>query len=165
LKYSNFEQRTIAVVFLLAMIAAGAEAQLGRRPLDISIDTYFREEIDYGGSVSFEGRVSNRSDRVFTGVQISARKPPGWSIEIEPEYIATIYPGEQITFTIDITPRRSIFLEKHRIPVTARSGTTSDVHTLTVVANPRIIWISAGLVLVALVGIGFGFVFWRLNRS
>ena len=152
-------------MLLFAMIPAVTGAQLGRRPLDISIDTHFREEIDYGGSASFKGRVSNRSDRGIAGVHISARKPPGWSIQIEPEYIATINPGEQITFTVDITPRRSILLEEHRIAVTARSGTISDVQKLTVVANPRKIWISAALVLVALVGIGFGFVFWRLNRS
>ena len=165
MKYTNPKKRTLAILFLLALTAAGAEAQWVKSPLDITFDSYFREEIGYGVSASFEGRVRNSSDRIFKGVRITAKEIPGWTIGIVPEYMESINPGEQIPFTVSVTPKRSIFLEKESIVITVRSGAASSVRTLTVAANPRRIWISVGIVLTILVGTVFGVIFRRLNRT
>jgi hypothetical protein len=77
----------------------------------------------------------------------------------------SINPGEQIPFTIKVTPKRSIFLEKESIVITVRSGAAGSVRTLTVAANPRRIWITVGIVLTALVGTGFGVIYRRMNRT
>ncbi|MDY7028308.1 MAG: hypothetical protein SVR04_08435 [Spirochaetota bacterium] len=165
MKYTNPNKSTLAIVFVFALIAAGADAQWVKGPLEISFDSYFMEEIGYNGSASFEGRVRNSSDQVFKGVRITAKEIPGWSIEILPEYIDSINPGEQTPFTIKVTPKRSIFLKKESIIITVRSGAAGSVRTLTVADNPRRIWITVGIVLTALIGTGFGFIFWRLNKA
>jgi uncharacterized membrane protein len=152
------------ILFLLAAVCAAGYAQSARTSLGISLDTRWEEEIGYGESVSFQGEVKNRSRNRIDDIRISSTVPEGWTIGIVPEYVQKLSPGERRAFSVQITPKRSLYKETERIVVTAQAGLMEVEYRFEIVVSAGKIWLSVAIGLAVLVITAFVIVFLRLER-
>jgi uncharacterized membrane protein len=83
-------------------------------------------------------------------VTLSASPPTNWSVRIEPEVVASVAPGEEVTVTAYITPPDQAIAGDYVVTVRSRpeDGTSESVEfRITVVTST--LWGVVGLVLVA----------------
>jgi len=108
--------------------------------------------------------VTNTGSTILQAVSVTAAAPTGWTTAFAPATIATIQPGASVTVIATVKPSSDALAGDYDVTYTATGGAatgTLDIRT-TVQTSP--LWGFIGLVLIALVIVGLGWVFRRFGR-
>ena len=108
--------------------------------------------------------ITNSGSTVLQAVSVTAAAPTGWTTAFAPATIATIQPGASVTVIATVKPSSDALAGDYDVTYTATGGAatgTLDIRT-TVQTSP--LWGFIGLVLIALVIVGLGWVFRRFGR-
>jgi uncharacterized membrane protein len=108
--------------------------------------------------------VTNSGSTILQAVSVTAAAPTGWTTAFAPATIATIQPGASVTVIATVKPSSDALAGDYDVTYTATGGAatgTLDIRT-TVQTSP--LWGFIGLVLIALVIVGLGWVFRRFGR-
>ena len=156
----------ILTVVLLFLLEGGTIfAETGNRYFRVNLDTKWQEEITSGRSRTFEGTITNISAETLSNIIIASPAPKRGRVEIEPQIIPSIAPGEARSFTVQIDPGRSLFSDKYRVVVRVSSGNSEYRDYIHVRVSARNIWLPIAAVLVLIVISLFVFIFLRLERK
>ena len=108
--------------------------------------------------------VTNSGSVPLNNISLTSSPPTGWTVTFSPTSIASMQPGDAKTVTATIKPANDALTGDYDVTLTASSGGTSqslDIRT-TVQTSP--LWGFVGLVLIAIVLVGLGWVFRRYGR-
>ena len=121
-------------------------------------------QVTAGGSGTISLIVTNSGAVPLSNVSLTATPPSGWTVSYSPSTIASMQPGDAKTITATIHPSSDALTGDYDVTMTASSGSASqslDIRT-TVQTSP--LWGFVGLVLIAVVLVGLGWVFRRYGR-
>jgi uncharacterized repeat protein (TIGR01451 family) len=121
-------------------------------------------QVTAGGTGTVSLVVSNSGSVPLTDVSLTSTPPTGWTVTFSPASIASMAPGDARTVTATIHPASNALTGDYDVTMTASSGGVTqnlDIRT-TVQTSP--LWGFVGLLLIAVVLVGLGWVFRRYGR-
>ncbi len=156
------------VYVLVASVASddGAETTLpfkinvaGSYQLGLELSTLYKA-VTIGQSLSFTAKVSNEGQSPVTTVYLAATLPSDWEATITPTQVSSLAARGSATFTVEVTTPADTVAGDYLLTVKAYSDQLeSEEIDLRVTTQASNTWgyIGFGLVLVAIVGVYFGF--------
>jgi uncharacterized repeat protein (TIGR01451 family) len=156
------------VYVLVASVASddGAETTLpfninvaGSYQLGLELSTLYKT-VTIGQTLSFTAKVTNGGQSPVTTVYLEAALPSDWEATITPTQVSSLAARGSATFTVEVTTPADTVAGDYLLTVKAYSDQLeSDEIDLRVTTQASNTWgyIGFGLVLVAIVGVYFGF--------
>ncbi len=117
-----------------------------------------------GGTGTVTLVVTNSGSVPLSDVTLTSTPPTGWNVTFSPASIPTLQPGDSQNVTATIHPAGNALTGDYDVTMTASGGGASqnvDIRT-TVQTSP--LWGFVGLLLIAVVLVGLGWVFRRYGR-
>jgi uncharacterized membrane protein len=167
----------IGAIPLLALLLAGgvlaalspqaAMAQQGRQDLSLRLVSRSNyAEITAGESKVLLLEVKNVGTTTIDGVELSALQPEGWTVDFDPDRIASLGPEDSQVVEVTLhTPPKST-KERHEVILRADSDAVHRALSVWMTVEAREgMWLWVGGILAVLVAAGFALIFWRFGRD
>jgi uncharacterized membrane protein len=114
----------------------------------------YKCEITKGDNVKIPIQISNNGNgEALTNVQTEVTTPEGWSVQVSPEEIASIEPGDKQTVIITVVPPANIAASEYKITLNVVSGEEEENDDIRIIIKENsYVGIFGILLLLAVIG-------------
>lgn len=117
-----------------------------------------------GRETSFTFTLVNTGSAPVTDLEMSATPPTGWTVEFEPEDVATLAPNASGEVNVRITPSERAIAGDYMVTVRAAGGPVSEDVQFRVTVTTSTLWGAAGLGVIAVAALVLGAAVMRYGR-
>lgn len=125
---------------------------VGQESIDLTTtDGRLSGDAEIGSRTSFTLEVQNTGTAPAHGIQLSATKPNGWTVEFQPDTIDTLEAGQQVEITAYVQPADNAIAGDYMVNFRAQpEGGTQQSVEFRVTVRTSTLWGVAGVALIAI---------------
>lgn len=129
-----------------------------------SLTGRYNAEANAGGQAIFDILVQNIGAGDLQNLSFSGSPPEGWEVTFEPTKLASLKPGIQQQVQVIINPSGKAIAGDYVLTLRTSSGFTSESMDVRVMVTTSTMWGIVAVLIVAIVLVGMGLVYWQLGR-
>jgi uncharacterized membrane protein len=127
-------------------------------------DERFNFDITAGRSKTVELVLTNEGSAELQGIELTATPPADWNVEFEPEVVDVLGPGESTRVKATVTASGNAIAGDYLLGIEAKTDEVSQTATFRATVETSLLWGWIGILVIAGVIVGIGYLFRKYGR-